>query len=119
MFSFLFSFNLIIISGIDERDPQAVRDVENWLASTETKNKLENIVNSVSRHKKIYVASETALVRRHVADMIRAKGCEADYFMLSGTTHPYSKEEKQKQLEQNVRPFFIFYFCCCCFRAIF
>jgi len=78
-------------SGIDERDPAAVKDVEAWLANPETKAKLIKIVNNVKRHKKVYVASETALVRRHVADMIRAQGVEADYFMLSGTTHPVGK----------------------------
>ena len=34
----------------------------------------------------MYVASETALVRRHIADMLRAAGIESDYFMVGGLT---------------------------------
>jgi hypothetical protein len=40
----------------------------------------------------VYVASETALVRRHVADLLRARGVAADYAALSGTAHPVDKE---------------------------
>jgi hypothetical protein len=39
----------------------------------------------------VYVASETALVRRHIADLAKAAGCEVDYFMLSGASHPVAE----------------------------
>jgi hypothetical protein len=84
-------FNIYIYvpnSGKDERDAKSVEEVESWLASAETKEKLQKIVGTIKNRKCVYVASETALVRRHVADMIRALGVEADYFMLSGVTHP-------------------------------
>jgi hypothetical protein len=61
--------------------------------------RLDTKVNEKTEHasqhqssQAVYVASETALVRRHVADLLRAQGVMADYVALSGTAHPVDKQ---------------------------
>ena len=44
-------------------------------------------------HVAVYVASETALVRRHIADLLRARGIETDYLSISGASHPVAKAD--------------------------
>ena len=50
----------------------------------------------------MYVASETALVRRHVADLVRAQGGEADYFMVATAAHPVN--DKAANFGRHVPP---------------
>ena len=50
----------------------------------------------------MYVASETTLVRRHVADLVRAQGGEADYFMVATAAHPVS--DKAANFGRHVPP---------------
>ena len=41
----------------------------------------------------VYVASETALVRRHIADLVRAQGVGADFVTLAGASHPVAGDK--------------------------
>ena len=79
-------------AGGDERDKEAVYEVGKWLAEPRTKERLRALVNAAKSLCRgggaVYVASETALVRRHIADLLRAEGVQADYFMHSGKAHP-------------------------------
>jgi hypothetical protein len=88
--------------GENEADhQQAVKD---WLQSDITTKALDELIVQVrsrfpqrsesTRKPCVYVASETALVRQHVADLIRHKAegeknaPEVDFFSFSGISHP-------------------------------
>eukprot|EP00614_Pseudopedinella_elastica_P016040 CAMPEP_0172645744 /NCGR_PEP_ID=MMETSP1068-20121228/239889_1 /TAXON_ID=35684 /ORGANISM="Pseudopedinella elastica, Strain CCMP716" /LENGTH=585 /DNA_ID=CAMNT_0013459989 /DNA_START=409 /DNA_END=2166 /DNA_ORIENTATION=+ len=79
--------------GVDEREGSNVAEVQRWLAEKQTRDKLRGVVEKLRGRKSVYVASETALVRRHVADMLRAQGCEADFFMFSTASHPVDRHK--------------------------
>jgi len=82
--------------------PSSVSDsAEKWVLGQKGQSrrrlntKANERVETASRHQPsqaVYVASETALVRRHVADLLRAQGVMADYVALSGTAHPVDKQ---------------------------
>ena len=85
-------------AGKDERDEESIAEVSEWLAQSRTKDRLRALVASAKGLCRegggaVYVASETALVRRHIADLLRAQGVEADYFMHSGKAHPVNKNK--------------------------
>jgi hypothetical protein len=90
-------------AGLDERDAKSVEQVEEWLRDRGTKRKLQALVRAAKGGAGargsggvghgVYVASETALVRRHVADLLRAEGVSADYFMHSGRAHPVNTKK--------------------------